>query len=412
MTTLVAWKEGMALSPQHLQQSDKFFLRHVRNVSGLPKGMHFGFGKLALEEDLLKDGQFALRECEAIFPSGVSFIDYENKSAGIEARNFTEIFDKSLNTLDVFLSLDLNKPVEFSENSNSRFKVVWENYSDLYSAENAVLMPISVPTPSVVFGNESLDGKEFLQVARLMRNLQGTFELDKNFFPPLISINSYGYFSKKLKFFDALLQSRIENISHSRELLLGDLKSLRAILSCMQSTDGMLPFQLFCEIVKFLREPFKYSHAEFDKCFNKIFTRLNEFLLQKKKAQFLQKRLSRDGQNSFSANLADMDFSANAAVWLAVESRLSPEEAIKLVPNQLKIAPKSKLSGIVVSATKGINCIHSIVPKTIQEMPNTFYFKLQTDSPLWKNLCEEKKMGIYVPSALQIEAMDILAEEL
>ncbi len=408
MTTLVAWKEGMALSQQHLQQSDKFLLKHIKNVSGLPKGMHFGFSRLALEEDLIKDGQFAFRECEIVFPSGISFSDYENKSVKIGARNFAQIFDKSLNSLNVFLALDLSKPVEFSENAASRFKVVWENYSDLYSAEDTVQMPISFPMPKLVFGDESLDGKEFLQVARILRTLQGSFEVDKKFYPPLICINAYEYFSQKLRFFDALLQSRVENISHSKEFLLRDLKSLRAVLGCMQGTEGVLPFQIFCEIVRFLQEPFNYIHAEFDNSFNKIFARLNEFLLQEKKTNLLQKRLLREGLNSFSANITDLEIHSAVSVWLAVESKLSPEEAVKLMPTQLKIAPKSKLSGIVVSATHGINCIHSIVPKTIQEMPSTYYFKIQTDSPLWKNLCEEKEMGIYAPTALQINSIDIL----
>jgi type VI secretion system protein ImpJ len=410
MTALVAWKEGMALSQQHLQQSDKFLLNHIRNVSGLPRGMNFGFSKLVLEEDLLKDGQFAFKECEAFFPSGISFIDYENKFVKIETRNFARIFDRSLNSLDVFLALDLNKPVEFSEEQNSRFKVVWENYPDLYSVENSALMPVSIPIPSVVFSGESLDGKEFLQVARLLRNLQGSFELDKNFYPPLICLNGYEHFSKKLKYFDSLLQSKIENISHSKELLLKDLKTLRAVLGCMGSTESTLPFLLFCELSKCLQEPFNYSHIEFDKCFNKVFDSLNEFLLQERKTSFLQKRLLKEGQNSFFANLAELEISSTASIWLAAESKLSPEELIKFIPTQVKIAPKSKLSSVVVSAIHGINCVHSIVPKTIQEMPNTFYFRLQTDSSLWKNLCEEMEIGIYAPVALQINSMDILVE--
>ncbi|MDR3001928.1 MAG: type VI secretion system baseplate subunit TssK [Fibromonadaceae bacterium] len=401
MTALVAWKEGMALSQQHLQQSDEFILRHIKNVSGLPKGMHFGFGKLALEEKLLREGQFAFKECEAIFPSGISFIDYENKSVKIEARNFAQIFEKNLNSLDVFLALDFN----------SRFKVIWENYSDLHAVENSVLMPIFIPLPSIVFGGESLDGKEFLQVARLLRNLQGSFELDKNFYPPLVSVNGYEYFSRKLIFFDALLQGRIENISHSKELLLRDLRCLKTVLTCIQSAEGAQPFLLFCEIAKFLQEAFSYNHREFNECFNKIFARLNEFLLQEKKAAFLQKRFSREGQNSFFASLADLEISSSASVWLAVESKLSPEEVVKLMAAQLKIAPKSMLSSIVVSATHGINCIYSIVPKTIQEMPGTFYFKLQTDSSLWKKFCEEKEIGIYAPSTLLINSVDILVEQ-
>jgi len=392
MTTLIAWKEGMALSQQHLQQSDQFLLKHIKNVSGLPKGMHFGFGKLELDEDLIKDGLFAFKECTAVFPSGIFF-----KSAKIEARKF----DKSL---DAFLALDLN--------SSSRYDIAWENYPDLYYEEEYMKMPVSFPKPKIVFSGESLDGKEFLPIARIEKTLQGTFEPDKNFFPPLISMNGSEYFAKKLKYFDALLQNKIENISHSKELLLRDLKSLRAVLGCMQNAEGVLPFNFFCEIAKFLQEPFSYAHGEFNKSFNNIFNALNNFLLQEKKTNILQKRIEKEGQNSFSANLADFELSAASSAWLAVASKLSPEEAVKFMAMQLRIAPKSKLANILISATHGINCIHCIVPKTIQEIPGTYYFKLQTDSQLWKNLCEEKEISIYAPPTLQIDSIDFLTEVL
>jgi len=398
MTALVAWKEGMALSQQHLQQSDRFFLQHIKNAAGLPKGMNFGFGKLVFAEELIREGLLAIKECDAIFPSGLSFIDYENPAVKIEARNFDKIFDKNLNALDVYLALELNS-----------FKVVWENHSDLYSAENSLQMPISVPMPVIVFESESLDGKEFIPLARLLRNMQGSFEIDKNFYPPLASINGYEYFTQKLTYFDRLLQSRIEGISHSRELLLKDLKSLKAVLNSLKNTEGTLPFALFLEISRFLQEYYDYKHIEFNKSFNKIFNALNEFLLSEKKVAFLQKRLQQDGQ-IFFAGIKELCISEAKSVWLAPQSKLSPEEAIKFMPAQLKIAPKSKLSSIVVSATHGINCIHSITPGTIQEMPNTFYFKLTTDSKLWKDLCEENEIGIYAPIALKITSVDILVE--
>ncbi len=398
MTALVAWKEGMALSQQHLQQSDRFFLQHIKNATGLPKGMNFGFGKLVFAEELVRDGLLAIKECEVIFPSCLSFMDYEVPAVKIEARNFAKIFDKNLNVLEVYLALGLNS-----------FKVVWENYPDSYSEENFLQMPISVPMPSIVFGSESLDGKEFVPLARLLRNMQGSFEIDRNFYPPLVSISGYEYFTQKLTYFDRLLQSRIEGISHSRELLLKDLKSLRTLLNCLKNTEGTLPFAIFLEISRFLQETFNYKHIEFNKCFNEIFGALNEFLLSEKKVAFLQKRLQQDGQ-VFFASIKEMSISDAKSVWLALESKLLPEEAIKFMPAQLKIAPKSKLSSIVVSATHGINCIHTITPGAIQEMPNTFYFKLATDSKLWKDLCEENEIGIYAPIALRINSVDILME--
>ncbi|MDR2581955.1 MAG: type VI secretion system baseplate subunit TssK [Fibromonadaceae bacterium] len=398
MTALIAWKEGMALSQQHLQQSDRFFLQHIKNAAGLSKGMNFGFGKLVFAEELIREGLLAIKECEAIFPSGLSFMDYENPAVKIEARNFAKIFDKNLNVLDVYLALELGS-----------FKVVWENYQDLYSAENSLQIPISVPMPAIVFSGESLDGKEFIPLVRLFRNMQGSFEIDKNFYPPLVSITGYEYFTQKLTYFDRLLQSRIEGISHSRELLLKDLKSLKALLNCLKNTEGTLPFVIFLEISRFLQESYDYKHIEFNKSFNKIFNALNEFLLSEKKVAFLQKRLQQDGQ-TFFAGIKELCISEAKSVWLALESKLLPEEAIKFIPAQLKIAPKSKLSSIVVSATHGINCIHSITPGTIQEMPNTFYFKLTTDSKLWKDLCEENEIGIYAPTALRINSVDILME--
>jgi len=398
MTALVAWKEGMALSQQHLQQSDKFFLQHIKNAAGLPKGINFGFGKLIFAEELIREGLLAIKECEAIFPSGLSFMDYEIPVVKIEARNFAKIFDKNLNALDVYLALELNS-----------FKVVWENYPDLYSGGNSLQMPISIPMPAIVFEGESLDGKEFIPLVRLLRNMQGSFEIDKNFYPPLVSITGYEYFIQKLTYFDRLLQSRVEGISHSRELLLKDLKSLKAVLNCLKNTEGTLPFAVFLEISRFLQEDFDYKHLEFNRSFNNIFNALNDFLLSEKKVAFLQKRLQQDGQ-IFFAGIKELCISEAKSVWLATQSKLPPEEAIKFMPTQLKIAPKSKLSSIVVSATHGINCIHTITPGTIQEMPNTFYFKLTTDSKLWKDLCEENEIGIYAPTALKINSVDILME--
>jgi predicted component of type VI protein secretion system len=160
---------------------------------------------------------------------------------------------------------------------------------------------------------------------------------------------------------------------------------------------------------RFLQEAFNYSHAEFDKSFSKIFTSLNDFLLSEKKAAFLQKRMQKEGQ-TFFAQIKELGESESKTAWLAVETKLSPEEAVKLIPSQLKIAPKSRLSSIVVSATHGINCVCSITPKTIQEMPGVFYFKLASDSKLWKDLCEESEIGIYSPIALQISSIDVLIE--
>jgi len=106
----------------------------------------------------------------------------------------------------------------------------------------------------------------------------------------------------------------------------------------------------------------------------------------------------------------DFELGIASSAWLAMESTLSPEEAAKFMAMQLRVAPKSKLADILVSATHGINCVHSIVPKTIQEIPGTYYFKLQTNSPLWKNLCEEKEISIYAPLTLQINNIDFLME--
>ena len=393
MTALVAWREGMALSQQHLQQSDKFLLKHIKNVSGLPRGMHFGFGKLDFEEDLLPEGIFSVKECEAIFPSGISFIDSENKSVKIENRNFAQIFDKSQNSLDVFLALDA------AQNS----KVIWENYSDLYCMENSVVMPVSIPSPQIVFGGESMDGKEFLPLARVQRNLQGAFELDKNFYPPLIYLNSYEYFSQKLNFFNMLLQSKIENISHSKELLLRDLKILRAFLGSAQTVEGALPFTLFCEIAKFLQDSFTYNHFDFNDSFTNIFAKLNDFLNRENNAKFSQKLLSKQDEHLFFANVEAMKISSAASVWLAIETH---EDAVKLIPSQIKIAAKSKLPNIMVSATHGINCVHSIAPKAIQEVPGTFYFKLQS----WQDLCNEPEIGIYAPNSLRINSITLLVE--
>ncbi|GHV14429.1 hypothetical protein AGMMS49938_10540 [Fibrobacterales bacterium] len=402
MTSLIAWKSGMALSQQHLQKSDRLFLQHIKSVAGLPNGLHFGFRKIAFDDDLLKSGSVAFRECEVIFPNGIFYADCEYDDVKIESRNYENIFEKDLNILDVFLTLEL---------SGASDKIIWENYADVYSGDDFVQMPISVPIPKIIFSGESLDGKEFLHCARIVRNGRGIAELDRSFFPPLISVSAYTPFFRELEFLENLLKNKIADMSHSKEFLLNELKSFGAVFSVLKNTEGILPFQIFCEISRLLQEPFNYNHFEFGKCFGKIFMELRNFLSKERRDAFSQMRLLRDGQSSFYGSLTALDIKNAKSVYLVIDCNLLAEDAVKSVPMQIKVAPRSELSNIVISATHGISCVQTIPPEGARGNEKMIYFKLNGGS-LWQKLCEENEIGIYAPSSLKINSIDILTGNL
>lgn len=422
MTIRIVWKEGMALSPHHFQQADGFALGQVRDLAGLSRGRNFGFQKLAFSSTAMAAGMVALDACEVIFPSGLGYSEGSLPGLQITARAFAPLFSADKMALAVFMGL----PVM----SGTRFQAVHQTCSDQVGDAEPMEIAVAAPVPRILFEGESQEGLEILPLALLKRNAQGVVELAPDFCPPLLSLDAYRLFSLQLERIKMAVAARIARVQAFKPSLSGNgigqvlylqvLQSFQAVFERMLSVPGVEPFHLFLEMARMVGSvqvfrndtvsPPHYDHLLFGASFDAMFKAVGKQLEIEQSNAYSGRRMEREGQTAFVASVDGLGLGLGKNVYVAVESSLAPEELQRVFPVQAKVAPRSKLQGIIISAMQGIVCQPSSPPAGIQEAPDTHYFCLTTESALWTDLLQELRLGIYAPQTLQIRSIGILVE--
>ena len=69
----VAWKEGLFLKPQHLQQADRYMERTVTARTAHLTPFPWGVAEMAFDQSQLRQGRLELEMVSGIMPDGTPF---------------------------------------------------------------------------------------------------------------------------------------------------------------------------------------------------------------------------------------------------------------------------------------------------------------------------------------------------
>ena len=69
----VAWKEGLFLQPQHLQQSDRYVEKLIQSRTEVITPYPWGVSEMVVDRDMAQQGRFGLRTVTGIMPDGDTF---------------------------------------------------------------------------------------------------------------------------------------------------------------------------------------------------------------------------------------------------------------------------------------------------------------------------------------------------
>jgi len=432
MTLRIVWKEGMALSQHHFQQADHFNLLQMRDLAGLSRGLDFGFRNLAISSTALASGMIALESCDVLFPSGLGYTEGALQGLHIESRGFTQLFAPEKMSLAVYLGIkvDNGHVSAFSDVPGAQFQSVLTDCADRMTGSAVLQVPVATPVARIVFEGESQSDLEILPLALLKRNAQGIVELDTDFCPPLLALNAYRPFVIQLEKIKSELATRIARVQAFKPSLSGNgigqvlylqaLQSFMAVYERLLASPGLAPYWVFLEMARLagnllvfrtdtLLIP-AYDHSRFGASFGAAFAMVRKLLEIEQASAYSGRRMEKEGQTAYVAGVDGLGLGLGRGVFIAVESSLSAEEFQKAFPVQAKIAPRSKLQGIIISAMQGIVCQPSSPPAGIQESPDTHFFSLSTESALWTDLLQELRLGIYAPAPLQVRSIGILVE--
>jgi type VI secretion system protein ImpJ len=69
----VAWKEGLFLQPQHLQQADRYVEKLIQSRTDVITPYPWGMAEMVVDRDMAQQGRFGLRTAVGIMPDGTPF---------------------------------------------------------------------------------------------------------------------------------------------------------------------------------------------------------------------------------------------------------------------------------------------------------------------------------------------------
>lgn len=99
----IFWYQGLFLQPQHFQWQDLLHQFRLRPFQSYGHPYFWGFAKLRIQEDVLKNETFEIMECEALFQDG-SWVVFPGNST-LSSRSFKGVWTEMDKPFNIYIGL-------------------------------------------------------------------------------------------------------------------------------------------------------------------------------------------------------------------------------------------------------------------------------------------------------------------
>jgi type VI secretion system protein ImpJ len=443
----LVWFEGMTLDPHHFQQWDRYQHHMVEERVRAFTPYSWGLIDLSVDVDRLRNGEFVLTRCRAVFPDGLT-IDVPDTDPEPTPVNVQEAFEATQERLPVILAV----PSERRDGGNvtmqngvarrdTRFVSETVGVVDENTGSNERQIEVARPNVQVRLGQEPSGAYTTMQVAEVERTASGTFELCADFIPPSLRVAASDRLStilrelvEKLVSKSSTFADRRDNILSQRELspsdvtamgLLGTVNALLPEVRHHHAARESHPERVYLTLSRLAgqlaaytpeasvhpRDLPAYDHAHPSDTFNTLARVLNQLLGgASPRANYDRVSLQRQRENLFTADLAP-DQIDEAQLFLVVRSDSMPEEkVVNELPGMLRIASPATIDAVLSSYTRALGIEHTTrLPVGIPIDAGASYFRLRKRGPFWEAVEEDGALAIFVPSNPDELSLQLLA---
>jgi len=426
------WTEGMLLGPQHFQQHDRFLL----NTFSLNAKTHgengFGLRTVAIDENALNEGTFALTDVTGVFPDGTPFSLPAEADLPIPLELDAETRDQI-----IYLCIPRND-LDDKEVAEQRTKDSFARYLLHDQQIEDKQTPDSDSSETVFTGSlwarlllESDDQAAFHSIP-LVRVLEsradGRVHLDTNFYPCALAMAASQPVTGLCRELKNLVSQRATELAGklgkpntsdtsqlTQFLLLQTLNRAAPLLDHLIETTSTQPVEAYKELIQLAGELATithasrlppelgtYNHTDQYTSFEPLVISLRESLnwIPDSTTQSIPVEHIKAGIHK--STVKDLQLFASSTFILAVKARATPDELSRLFPKQTTIASKSSLRDLVEAQSQGIALKPMItVPNSIPMYDSYVYFELQQNHPLWKEIAVSGDIALHVAGSYQ-----------
>lgn len=425
MNPNIVWKEGMPLLPHHFQRAQEATLMRLHAHCGEPSSRGYGFAELSFDEELLaSSGQLALRKCRGIFPEGTIFDISWLPHTPIQS--VPEDLGVRRDRLTVFVAMPSGSESapRFGEDAKAPFLESFRSYADLATGSDPREVSVAVPNLSLRL-EDAGEGFLGMAAAQIVRAPNGRLALAEDFVPALLNIHAWPPLATELSRLCDAVAMRLSELSRQNPSSNAEIERLHlaignARLEHLRGCQEIHPERLYSELLSLVaglaalrgQSPpqIAYRHAATSSCLRELGSHLRQLLRQVPSRKTTAREMRREGQALFIASLGAEVLDGTRRLILAIRSGMAPEKLSEIVLRQAKAAPRSKLQAIIQSALRGIE-LRKCTTQVDGADPASVCFELLPDASLWPKLQEEGELAVYVPTGLEVESIELMAEE-
>jgi len=436
----VVWTKGTFLSPQHLQNQDRFLkdslLFHLESLSFRP----WGFVSLEPSHAELASGMFKVTRAAGIFPDGLLF-DFPGSDDAPPPKPLADCFAQDQDTVELYLALPqfhkqgLNVA---SRDRDARYRIEMEVFPDENTGMSERSIQVARKNLRLLGENDPREGYTTLLVGRVRRTETGTFQVDPHFVPPLVDFSASDYLMSIARRLVEILSARSSTLAgmrRQRNQSLADFTSadiakfwllytintaLPAFRHLYETRRGH-PENLYAAMLALAgalttfstdihpRDLPTYDHGHLGACFGALDEKLRTLLDTVVPANFVALPLKAVQTAIYATSIDNDKYLVNTKMYLAVSAQAPRAEVITRTPQLVKVCSANQIEHLVRQALPGVTLTYvGSPPSALPVKLNYQYFSLSQGGPAWEAVLRSRNLAAYVPSDLPGAELELL----
>jgi type VI secretion system protein ImpJ len=431
----------MLVSPQHMQQQDLYHERLLDQRISAVTPYRWGVATVEIDAGGLGADQLRLTKFVGILPDGL-YVAFDGTDPECPAaRPIGAHFPPAQQACDVYIAAAKERegvPSVSTEqaatggpgstlDARARFRAANRQVSDLTGNAADLNMAFAQRNVAILFGDEARDDYDAMKIAELVRDGTGAILINEAYIPPALRIDTSAFLMGGVRRLLALMVGKQRQLSGDRRqrdgtsiefntgdvtrfLQLSTINTAIPVLAYGAANGEISPMQLYLVLIQAAGalatfspdvEPWKlpvFAHTDLRGTFEELFARVTALLRAAVRETYLTIPLEIK-QSVHIGKIEDERILKGTHVLLAVRSEIPEDQLTQRLPGLCKIASSAQLPTVLRSAaTPGvpIQPTHRPPPE-IPVRAGVMYFSLALQNDYWRNILQERNLGIYLP---------------
>jgi type VI secretion system protein ImpJ len=432
----IAWTEGLLMTPQHLQQLDRYHEHLLSARLEAVDPLVWGVAHVELDPHALQENAIGLTAFEGVLPDGTALALSSSTGRCPPVRAIQGHFPPAKPALGVYLALPDERPGVNnygSEESSLRYALSQRKLFDAARDDRSEEVAIARPLPVLMFEDENRSGMTAIKIAEISRNVRGDLQISETYVPPVLQIKASAVLMRRLARLLTLMTTRHRALSTARRLT-GDARAefnaadvtryllLNALNSMFPSINylaqqGDVPVrsafliltQLAGSLATFspdadMTRPLPFDFTDLDYTFRPVFDQIEQLLSATDAERFASCILQLHEGSRHHGDLSDTRFEKCARFVISVECKLPRPQVVQDFVQRAKVASHDDMDIVLASSVGGVGVAESQrPPPELPVAPGLVYFDLpvRPNDVYWKHIWSDRNIVVWLPPALE-----------